>query len=199
MKNTEIPRYKASMPLQTVYITNADKCGDHVFTQVARKNNVAVYRRNMVDTGKLAGFETIIIKTVKAGTTFAKGAKPVESDYESYPGAESFGRSAWSFPDEKIAMARFNELTTEQPAVVDDDTAEQTPVAVARVAKGEVTLKIPDHPFTQKNLAETNGFFGNDYKKVYSDLQNMLKNGIIKVVGEKQSGRGKAAKLFQKV
>jgi hypothetical protein len=110
----DIPRYKASFPLQTVFVTNADACGDHVFTQVARKGNVAVYRRNDVGTGRIAGWETVVIKTVKAGTVYAKGAAPTTSDTESYPGAKSFGKHAWSYTTESAAMNKLEELVKEE-------------------------------------------------------------------------------------
>lgn len=109
----DIPRYKASMPMQKVFVTNADKCGDHIFTQVERSGRLAVYRRNRVSDGRTMGYEVITIKTVKAGTVFAKGTKPVENDYESYPGAESFGRSAWSYVQEDAAFKRFDEKVIE--------------------------------------------------------------------------------------
>lgn len=99
--------------MQTVFVTNADGCGDHVFIQVARKGNVAVYRRNKLD-GSVFGFETIVIKTVKAGTVYAKGATPTAADTESYPGAQSFGRLGWHYPSLGAAMVKLEELTKEE-------------------------------------------------------------------------------------
>lgn len=110
----DIPRYKASSPMQTVFITNADACGDHIFTQIARKGNVAVYRRNKVEDGKCHGWETIVIKTVKAGTVYVKGGTPTVADTESYPGAASFGRLGWHYPSLGAAMAKLEELTREE-------------------------------------------------------------------------------------
>lgn len=112
MNVTGIPRYKASMPLQPVYITNSDGCGDHVFTQVVRKGNVAVYRRNKVSDGRVFCFETIIIKTVKEGTTYAKGSTPTETDTESYPGAKS--KLGWYYPTQEAALKKLEELVKEE-------------------------------------------------------------------------------------
>lgn len=109
----DIPRYKASFPLQSVFVTNADACGDHVFTQVARKGNVAIYRRDKVNGGCF-GFETVVIKTVKAGTVYVKGGTPTTSETESYPGAASFGRLGWYYPSLGDAMAKLQELTREE-------------------------------------------------------------------------------------
>lgn len=106
----EIPRYKASMPLQKMFVTNADSCGDHVFTQLERAGQFAVYRRTVTDTGRCMGFEVIKIKVVKAGTIYAKGAAPTVKDTESYPGAQSFGHSAWFCANEATAFKRFDNL-----------------------------------------------------------------------------------------
>ena len=108
----DIPRYKASFPLQSVFITNADDCGDHVFTQISRKGNVAVYRRNKVSDGRVFCFETIVIKTVKEGTTYAKGAAPTEFDTESYPGAKS--KLGWYYPTQEAALKKLEELVKEE-------------------------------------------------------------------------------------
>jgi hypothetical protein len=100
--------------MQTVFITNADGCGDHVFTQEARVGNVAIYRRNKVDDGRCHGWETIVIKTVKAGTVYVKGGTPTAADTESYPGAASFGRLGWHYPSLGAAKAKLEELTREE-------------------------------------------------------------------------------------
>jgi hypothetical protein len=115
---TDIPRYKASMPMQVLFVTNADKCGDHLFEQIARKGNIAVYKREVVANGRIAGYEVIKIKVVKAGTIYAKGAAPTTQDTESYPGAESFGFNAWSFNSPVSAMNKFNALVKEAATVV---------------------------------------------------------------------------------
>lgn len=106
----DIPRYKASMPIQKQFVTNADHCGDHIFTMMERSGQFAVYRRDVVETGKVFGFEVVTIKTVKAGTVFAKGAKPTESDYESYPGGKAFGKTGWFYPTEEAAFEKFDNL-----------------------------------------------------------------------------------------
>lgn len=188
--------------LEKTFTMNADKCGNHTFTQVRREKNVAAYRRNAVDSGRFRGFEVFVVKVVKAGAPLPGGGVVAE-DYEQYPGASSFGRSAWSMcGNEKAALAatmqKFDELlkgkavvVAEEPAVIEGET-----VPVARVVKGEVTLKIPDQPFTQKELAAFNGI--KNYKEVYSDLQKMLATKAVKVVGQREVTRGKPAKLFGK-
>lgn len=172
---------------------NADKCGDTTFTQLRREGAVCMYRRDRVSNGELHSFEVFVTKTVKAGAPLPGGGTVAE-DYEQYPGASSFGRSAWSTNAEQRANKIFDGLIKKAVAAVEHETEEIETVPVARVAKGEVTLKLPDKPFTQKELAAFNGL--DNYKEVYSDLQKMLSNKTLKVVGERTAGRGKAAKLF---
>lgn len=107
----DIPRYKASFPLQRQFVTNADSCGDNLFTQIERSGNFAIYKRSNMD-GRVLGFEVVTVKTVKAGTVFSKGAKPTESDYESYPGGKAFGKYAWFCLKEEHAFDRFDKLVT---------------------------------------------------------------------------------------
>lgn len=146
-----IPRYTASFPLQTEFITNADATGDHVFTQMRRQGNVAIYRRNEVGSTRAFGFEVVLIKTVKAGTVFAKGAKPTEKDYESYPGGKSFGKSAWFYSTESKAEEKFEELVkNEQP---------------------EVTYTIPNTIFTLVEFSKVNSLpVNSDTAKILSKL-----------------------------
>jgi len=132
---TNIPRYKASMPIQTTFITNANASGDHVFEQIARKGNVAVYKRNRVSNGRLAGYETIVIKTVKAGTVYVKGGVPTELDTESYPGESSFGKLGFFCKTEKRALAKMEELTAVDIPVVSIPNGKFTLIQFAEVNK----------------------------------------------------------------
>jgi len=108
--NTQnIPRYAASMPVQPKFITNADKCGDHLFSQVKRHGNVCMYERHNVKDGRFCGYEVFSVKTVKAGTTFG-GGSVIKSDYESYPGSDGFGNYAWAPFTKEAAENRFKKL-----------------------------------------------------------------------------------------
>jgi hypothetical protein len=189
--------------LEKTFVMNADKCGNHTFTQVRREGNVCLYRRNRLSDGRYSCFEVFITKVVKAGAPLPGGGQVAE-DYEQYPGAASFGRTAWSICGveavaERRALTIFDELVkgkTKTVEVEETGGEEAETMPVARVVKGEVTLKLPEKPFTQKELAAYNGF--DNYKIVYSDLQKMLLNGTLKVVGTREAGRGKPAKLFGK-
>ena len=87
-------------------------------------------------------------------------------------------------------------LKNEKPEItVDDDEGETVPVVrVVSKAPVKAGLKLPDKPFSQKELAAFNGF--DNYKVVYSDLQKMLANGMLKLAGKRESTRGKSAQLF---
>lgn len=173
-----IPRYKASSPMQEVFVTNADACGDHVFTQVARKGNVAVYRRNEVADGRCHGFETVVIKTVKAGTVYAKGAKPTETDTESYPGAASFGRLAWHYPALGAALKKLEELTREE---VKPETAGGYLVPAMEFTFGEFA--------TANKLPVDKGTAG--------IIQNLLRDKSLKLV-RTEVRSGKSTQIFGK-
>ncbi len=184
--------------LEKTFVKNCDKSGDHKFIQVRRDGNVCLYRRETLE-GRLIGFEVFTTKVIKAGTPLPGGGAEVE-DREPYPGKSSFGRTAWqiSGPDsDKRANERFEALVKGDVKVEEEiEVDSEETVQVARVVKGEVTLKLPDHPFTQKELAAFNNI--ENYKAVYGDLQKMLSTGVLKVSGERESTRGKSAKLFSK-
>lgn len=146
-----IERYKASKPMQTVFITNADGCGDHIFTQIKRDGNVAIYSRTDCGTNKVVGYEVIVISTVKAGTVYVKGGKPTEHDTESYPGAKSFGKSGWSCASLEQAEKKFSVVVKDQ--------------------EPEVTYTIPAEGFTLVDFATANSLpVSGDTAKVISGL-----------------------------
>jgi hypothetical protein len=174
----DIPRYKASFPLQTVFITNADACGDHVFTQLARKGNVAVYRRTKVSDGTCQGFETVVIKTVKAGTVYARGGTPTAADTESYPGSASFGRLGWHFYSKRSALEKMEELTKEEvkPEMVGEWIVPGVEVTFVQLAKA-IDLPID--------------------KGTATIIQNLLRDKSLKLV-RTEVRNGKSAQIFGK-
>lgn len=181
----DIPRYKASMPMQTVFVTNADGCGDHIFTQVSRKGNVAIYRRNKVSDGSCQGYETIVIKTVKAGTVYAKGATPTVADTESYPGAQSFGKLGWSYPSLGAAEAKMEELTK----VKVEETVDEEPNTVPAIL-------VPSGLFNLLQFAEANNFPVT--KETADKLTALLRVKICRYV-KNETVNGRSIQLFTKV
>lgn len=173
----DIPRYKASFPIQKTFITNSDACGDHVYTQVARKGNVAVYRRNKLN-GSVFGFETIVIKTVKAGTVYAKGATPTAADTESYPGAQSFGKLGWHYPTQEAALNKLEELVKE----------EVKPEMVGNYV-------LPSVEFTFVEFATVNKLPID--KGTATIIQNLLRDKSLKMI-RVEVRNGKSAQIFGK-
>lgn len=174
---TNIPLYKASMPMQTVFKTNADSCGLHVFEQTAREGNLAVYKRTSIKTGRVMGYETIKIKVVKAGTVFGEGATPTTQDTESYPGHESFGFTAWTYPTSETATAKFDALVKEATTVVPP-----TP-----------TWNIPTGQFSVIDFAKANGLAVN--VETAQTISGLLRDRSVKFLGKNE----KAIQLFAKV
>lgn len=176
---------------------NADKCGNHTFTQIRREGNFCIYRRNRCSDGSLHSVEVFITRTIKAGTPLP-GGNTVAEDYEQYPGANAFGRTAWSYSGKDAELAaniKFDRIKAEkeQPEVeIELDGAVTVPVV--RVTKEKPTLKLPTKPFTQKELAAFNQI--ENYKEVYAPLQAMLANNTLRLAGTREVTRGKAAKLF---
>ena len=186
--------------LEKTFEMNADKCGVHTFTQVRREGNICMYRRNRKDTGRLHTVEVFLVRTVKAGSPLPGGGTVAE-DYEQYPGASMFGRTAWSTGTVEGGNIIFERLLAKQQPVVEPDETESELVPVVRVSqpKGERrALKWPEGPFTQKELAAFNGI--DNYKEVYTDLQRALGNGTLKVSEQvHEVNRGRAAKMFEVV
>lgn len=184
--------------LELTFVMNADKCGNHTFTQTRREGNFCIYRRNRVSDGTVHSYEVFITRLIKAGTPLP-GGNFVAEDYEQYPGANAFGRTAWSYSGthaEQAAKKTFDRIKAkkEQPEVEIETEGTVTVIPVARVSKSKVTLKLPDKPFTQKDLAAFNNI--TNYKEVYAPLQAMLADKTLRQAGTKETTRGKAAKLF---
>jgi len=184
--------------LEKTFVMNADKCGNHTFTQTRREGNFCIYRRNRVSDGTVHSYEVFITRVIKAGTPLP-GGNFVAEDYEQYPGANAFGRTAWSYSGaqaEPAANLVFDRIKAakEQPEVEIETDGAVTTIPVARVAKSKLELKLPGKPFTQKELAAHNNIA--NYKEVYSSLQSMLADKILRLAGTREVTRGKAAKLF---
>jgi hypothetical protein len=185
----ETPRYKASMPLQTEFVTNADSCGDHIFKQIRREGDVCAYSRTSVETGKIVGYEVFLVKTVKAGTVFAKGSKPTENDYESYPGKSSFGRSAWSFITTKQVSEKIEELLKGkcQETVL-------VPVMSITQQMEKETSDIPEGEFSQSQFATMNCLPARGI--VYNILQALINKGLVKLARKVQVGPGRPTSMY---
>jgi hypothetical protein len=192
--------------LQVEFQSNADQCGLHTFKQIKRSANTALYQRIRKD-GTTHSYEAFKIKIVKAGTTFAKGAKPVEEDYESYPGKGGFGKYAYSCTDLASAERRYDELVKSQ-IVLDDVAEEDTDGDVVqknqsenkptggkrgRKAKDRSNLKIPKDKFTIKQLELMNPEVS--FALLYQHVRSLL-NIEFKIVDSIGGKRGKPTIVY---
>lgn len=193
--------------LQVEFQSNADQCGLHTFKQIKRTANTALYQRIRKD-GTTHSYEAFKIKIVKAGTIFAKGAKPIAEDYESYPGKGGFGRYAYSCSDLAHAERRYDELLKSQ--VVLDDVAEEeedegnvveknksenkvTAGKRGRKSKDRGSLKIPKDKFTMKQLELLNPEVS--FAFLYQHIRALL-NIEYKIVDSIGGKRGKPTIVY---
>jgi hypothetical protein len=192
--------------LQVEFQSNADQCGLHTFKQIKRTDNTALYVRIRKDK-TIHSYEAFKIKIVKAGTIFAKGAKPIEEDYESYPGKGAFGRYAHSCKDLAHAEQRYDELLKSQivlDTVTDDeddvDGGEKSKLdnksaagKRGRKAKDRSTLKIPKDKFTMKQFQLLNPDVS--FAVLYQHVRGFL-NIQFKIVASIGGKRGKPSIVY---
>lgn len=183
--------------LKETFESNFDKVGVQTFTQIRREFDVngekeyAMYKRTR-SNGTVHGFELFEIKIRLEGQPLPGGMFEPE-DRECYPGANSFGRTAWDFKFEDHANEAFdNLLNTGHPFCrkirsVKNNTSPELD-----------ELKIPDDDFVIDEMVEMN----DDSKpNIYLKLKQLISIGVVEVVGEvKTDGqRGRAKKLYSKV
>lgn len=181
--------------LEKEFETNANASGTQTFRQIKAgtrvhtnkrtkeqsTQNVYIYERIMKD-GKIFGYEVVIPGIIKGGTEqkFPNGVtKTIEDDTEMYPGASSFGRTAWFLSNEARAEDCFNEVLKEGGSDEENE--------------GDV-IKIPNHEFAVKDYAEELGL---PYADVANWAQSQIKEGKLKVLRkERRAARGRATNIL---
>ena len=175
--------------LSTEFTMNADGCGNEVFRQMRRSDGVAMYQR--IRTGGLRqyGYEVFIIKTIKAGTALP-GGKSVAEDYEQYPGAAQWGKTAWSPTGRAAADEKFDALVKRLRSEVGQ------PKRRGRKATAATTFVVPSGQFTMKMLIEQTGM---TQPVLYIRLQKLIKEGKVVEVDRvrTEGGRGRLAVVYQ--
>ena len=173
--------------LSTEFTMNADKCGNEVFRQMRKSDGVAMYQR--IRTGGRYGYEVFIIKTIKAGTALP-GGKSVAEDYEQYPGAAQWGKTAWSPGSRGAANAKFDALVKRLRSEVGQ------PKRRGRKATAATTFVVPVGKFTMKMLIEQTGM---TQPVLYVRLQKLIKEGKVVEVDRvrTETGRGRLAVVYQ--
>lgn len=173
------------------------------YTQLKRNEKAVVYMRSR--DGKPFDFEVFLIKIKKKGTQIFQ--KTLEDDTECYPSSSQFGRIAWSFTSQGLAICRFQDLTNGD--VNNENDSEETPEVAntpiqpivkvnddnddAKPYKGP-DLTIPVGEFSTKQLAEHNKV---QYATAFLFRKEAEKKGTIKFSRkQKADGRGKPTDIF---
>jgi len=173
--------------LRTEFVANNDQVGNTTFKQIRKFRGVALYQR--FKGNKHFCYEVFVYKTIKAGTPLP-GGKKVEEDYEQYPGAAQWGKTAWSPNTLDVAADRFDTLVAKLKS------EDGQPKRRGRKSIITKTLVLPRGDFTMKMLiAET----GLSQPILYIRLQALLKAGKLKEVRREksESGRGRAAVVYR--
>ena len=174
--------------LETEFVKNCDSVGNTTFKQLRKQDGVALYERFKGDNHFC--YEVFVVKTIKAGTPLP-GGKKVEEDYEQYPGAAQWGKTAWSPKTLDKAEDMFDKLVKKLKS------EEGQPKRRGRKSK-TVNLALPSGEFTMKMLITETGL---TQPVLYVRLQKLLKENKVKEVGrvKPEGGRGKAMVVYQTV
>ena len=185
--------------LQETFESNFDKSGLQTFEQVQRRvgsdgKEYAMYKRTR-QNGTVHGYEIFQVKTRLKGQPLPGGMFEAE-DRECYPGAGSFGKTAWDFSRIETASVAFeNVIETGKPFKIAEPTASDvhTPTKNVRIDLTNVNTQ-----FTIDELVEETGMARHN---VYQQLQSLISEHTVQVVGEhKVDGqRGRAKKIYAKV
>ena len=194
--------------LEPVKIWTGDGLGQAsavTLTQLKRTPTVALYQRTQKN-GMPQGYEVFMVKIVKAGTP-QLGGGVVEEDYEVYPRANSFGKTAWAPCSLGHAEKIYENLVKGlKPCDVGEDDAEEdegaetpetTEPKAKRVKKELPVLTLPATEFSVKELAEQNKV---EYSVAYLNVKSWLEAKTVKLVRtERRAAKGKETSIYAKV
>jgi hypothetical protein len=200
--------------LEKEFVTNANQTGKQTFSFVkegvsADGKKVCLYKRTSLD-GQVFGYEIFIPSVKKAGTYPLPNGKTItyEQDFEEYPGAAKFGKSAWFCSTLITAEVRFAELmergtivesTGEDPSIEVED---KPIIPVVKSGRGRPkadrpALNYPEGEFSTIELAELNKV---EYPIAFVFLKEQEEAGQVKRTRtERRASRGKETQLFQKI
>lgn len=189
---------------------NANQTGVQSFERVCQQqtptgHNAYIYKRVLPD-GRIFGFEVFVPSVKKAGTYPLPNGKSIsyEEDFEEYPGAAKFGRSAWACITEERARVRLADLVKALPVALVESPEEEKESVTAPVSNGRgrprgerPVLSMPEGEFSCKELAEKNGV---EYVTAFVFLKEAEEAGTVKRTRtERRAARGKPTQLFEKL
>lgn len=183
--------------LQLKFEKNANQTGIHLFVQRTKETlptgkTCYIYERIWTAgpaKGKSFAFEIFIPSVKKAGEYKLpnNGSITYDEDFEEYPGATKFGRSALCCKTFQAALNRLEEWKKNADLVAEaaedeperDESVEFDPTVKrrGRPRKAKVALVIPTGNFSVQQLADTNSV---KYINAYLFLKQELQAGRIK-------------------
>jgi len=185
--------------LETEFVKNCDHRGDNTFKQVKLNEFAAIYQRFDME-GKPLEFEVFAIKEAGGTEIFGK----FYEKYIQYPGANAFGRTAWSVNSIQRAQQIFDEITNGKGLRKQGQSAAK-PILVKlkkvgggrgrpKVVRPELVL--PKKQFCMKDLLAVNT--GYSQPVLYIDLMKLVKSNEVVEAERKAMGRGRPV-VFYKV
>jgi len=170
------------------------------YIQVQRNGKFAVYERCC--DGKVKDYETIVIRTLKAGTKIFK--QTLTEDEERYPGTSQWGHYAWSFGNKSAAINKLNQLVKSESTPVIPKEQFKAAVLTPKKFKGRPktirpTLSLPTQHdgFTMKQLLKVNPQWTQPL--AYMEIKKLVSTGRI-VIAERvksKSARGRASVVYK--
>ena len=175
--------------LEKEFVTNADKTGDQKFVQLRKENGVALYERIRKDGSHFA-YEVFVVKTIKAGAKLPNGAF-VKEDYEKYPGANQWGKTAWSAATLDIAEDKFDALVKK----LKNDGGKPKRGGAKR-GNNKAELVLPVGEFTMKMLVASTGM---TQPVLYLRIKSLISEGKVVEVrrGVPEGCRGRPTIIYK--
>lgn len=195
-------------PLEKQFEANYDKTGVQQFIQVKRTHDVVMYKRLRSD-GSLFGFEVFKVKIRNKGQALP-GGNVEKEDRECYPGANAFGKSAWSMREPELAEIYFNNLvrygkvksgkkvkTAAPTQQFLNSKSVQVKKSRGRQKKYTAVINPPDGTFTLDDLVD---IYNEPKATLYLKLKSLIQTNKVKEVSSvKTSKKGRAKKIYQKM
>lgn len=186
--------------LETEFVMNADKRGNNKFVQLKRNEYAALYQRFDMD-GRPLEFEVFQIKVAGGTEIFGR----FYEKYEAYPGASSFGRTAWNTTNKVFAEKIYDEITRGKGKRYDGVIGGELPKRnVVKGRKGRPRVErpaivIPKKKFCMKDLVQTN-LTGWNQPTLYVELMKLVKaDKVVEAERKRVTGSRGRATVFYKI
>jgi len=186
--------------IPTHFVSNFDKVGNCNFDLVKKQNDVYLYHRTNMDATHRS-YEVFLSKFVAKGTPLPGGVVEKE-DRMAYPGANSFGKTAYDCKTISQAEARFDELLVKSKDKADNkELSLQTGKIVRGGKRGrkrmDVNFQLPDSggTFTIKQLVASSGL---NQPLLYVRIQELIRSNKVIVSGSfrEEGARGKSQVVY---